>query len=67
MKTRYAYNRDIDGCDETFDIVDTHTSQVIDSVPFWDEEDEAEETARIITHELNLNGPRHVRAFDDVA
>jgi hypothetical protein len=68
---RYAYNRDHDGCDDTFDIWDTQTGHVIDSVHFWDsiedEEFEAEEAARLIVWELNLNGPRNVRAFDDVA
>jgi hypothetical protein len=69
MKTqtapRYIYSRDTDGCDESFDIWDVQTCEVIDSVPFWDEE--AEEDARLIVHELNVNGPRHVRAFDDLA
>jgi hypothetical protein len=68
---RYTYSRDTAGCDDTFDIWDTRTSRVIDSVPFWDsvegEADDAEEAARQIVWELNLNGPRHVRAFDDLA
>ena len=68
---RYAYNRDRDGCDDTFDIWDRQTSRVIDSVHFWDsiedEESEAEEAARLIVWELNLHGPRNIRAFDDVA
>ena len=68
---RYVYSRDHDGCDDTFDVWDTRTSAVIDSIPFWDgvdgEEEDAEEAARQIVWELNLNGPRHVRAFDDVA
>ena len=71
MKTqttpRTFYFRDRDGCDDTFDIWDMHSCEVIDSIPFWDEEDEAEEAAQSIVHELNLNGPRHVRAFDDLA
>jgi len=75
MKTqqapRYVYSRDRDGCDDTFDIWDTQTNRVIDSVHFWDsvegEEAEAEEDARQIVQELNLQGPRNVRAFDDVA
>jgi len=75
MKTqqapRYAYSRDRDGCDDTFDIFDTQTSRIIDSIHFWDsvegEEEDAEETTRLIVQELNLHGPRHVRAFDDVA
>jgi hypothetical protein len=67
QSTRYGYSRGSDGCDETFDIWDTHTCEVIDSVHFWDEEADAEEAARLIVWELNLNGPRHVRAFDDVA
>jgi hypothetical protein len=68
---RYAYNRDRDGCDDTFDIWDIQRGKVIDSVPFWDsvegEEAEAEEDARRIVRELNLHDPRNVRAFDDVA
>jgi hypothetical protein len=64
---RYTYSRDRDGCDDTFDIWDTRTSEVIDSIPFWEAEADAEENARLIVWELNLNGPRHIRAFDDVA
>ena len=40
---RYAYCRDRDGCDETFDIWDRHTSRVIDSIPFWDSVEGEEE------------------------
>ena len=70
QSSRYVYGRDHDGCDDTFDIWDTRTSLVIDSIPFWaggDGEEEAEEAARQIVWELNLNGPRHVRAFNDIA
>ncbi len=69
--TRYAYCRDRDGCDDTFDIWDTHGNQIITSVPFWDsnegEEDAAELEALLLTHDLNVHGPRHIRAFDDLA
>ena len=68
---RYVYSRDRDGCDDTFDIWDTQTNKVITSVPFWDclegEDTAAEEEAWHLTLDLNLHGPRNVRAFDDVA
>ncbi len=68
---RYVYSRDRDGCNDTFDIRDTQTHAVITSVSFWDciegEEIAAEEEAYQLARELNLHGPRHVRAFDDVA
>lgn len=45
-----------------------HTRDSIDyCIDFWDGCLDDEEIALIVTQELNLNGPRHVRAFDDVA
>ena len=71
IPTRYTFSRDSDGCDDVFDIRDTQTDRVISSVHFWDcvegEEAEAEEEARQLVRDLNLNGPRVARAFDDVA
>lgn len=70
-KARYLYTRDRDGCDDTFDVWDTLNGTLVGSVRFWDsvegEEADAEEEARRIVRELNALGPRHVRAYDDVA
>ncbi len=68
---RYHDTRDRDGCDDVFRIVDD-AGRERTSIPFWDEPDtneaaEAETKARRIVRDLNRNGPRHVRAFDDVA
>lgn len=68
---RYHYTRDRDGWDDVFDVWDALAKRCVCSVPFWDsvpgEEEEAEEEARRIVRTLNLNAPRHVRSFDDVA
>ncbi len=68
---RYACSRDRDGVDDVFLIRDTAADQVIDSVPFWDTDPDwearAEDEARQIVRELDLHGPRHVRAFDNLA
>ncbi len=68
---RYVYSRDRDGCDDVFDIWDTRSNAVLSSVHFWDsgegEAFAAEEEAYQIACDLNLHGPRNVRAFDDIA
>jgi hypothetical protein len=68
---RYVYSRDRDGCDDTFDVWDTQTSKAVTSIPFWDciegDEEAAELEALLLTENLNVHGPRHVRAFDDIA
>ncbi len=53
---RYYYKRGSDGCDSTFDVHNGH-NQFIIATHFWDEEAEAEATARLITNALNAYMP----------
>ena len=49
----YAYRKDSDGVDDTFDVFCTKTNKVIISSHYWEAEREAESIASAITHALN--------------
>jgi hypothetical protein len=49
---KYTYSRGTDGCDETFDIYDRNGEHMV-SVHFWEAEEWAETTAKLIVTRLN--------------
>jgi hypothetical protein len=51
---KYTYRRSTDGCDETFDIYDPAGEHLV-SVHFWEAEEWAESTAKLIVHRLNCH------------
>ncbi|OWK35436.1 hypothetical protein [Fimbriiglobus ruber] len=53
-KEEFTYSRGTDGVDETFDIYDPSGKHLV-SVHFWDEEERAEATAKMIVHRMNLH------------
>ncbi len=53
-KEEYTYNRGTDGCDETFDIYHPTGKHMV-SVHFWDAEELAEATAKLVVHRLNCH------------
>lgn len=54
----YAYRLDSDGCDDTWDVYDTRTGDVIASIPFWDLasewSDRAEARAKLLVALFNM-------------
>ena len=68
---QYPASRESDGMGDVFLICDAAAGRATDSACFWGDDPEwetrAEEEARRIVRELELHGPRHVRAYDDVA
>ena len=54
----FAYRRDRDGCDDTWDIIDLSREIIVTRIPFWDDDADwtlrSEATARLFVNSTDL-------------